>query len=727
MKKIKRQFKSLLALFLCLLMITGFSPAQMILAASEPVGDPMVYYTQKWLNQEYGNVPGFGSVTENGKTGWDIIYGLTRALQHELGIVDLANSFGATTSALYGQNILQKQSGITDRKFAILQGALWCKGYDPGYNLYENNGVVIFNGVFDENVEQAVIHLKRDAYGTQNQDGVVTLNIMKALLSMDTFKLSSSSGGKAEIRTMQQKFNRKYEAYTGICSCDGVYNRNMNTALVYALQAEEGLPPGIANGSFGPATQRCCPQIPYTENSTAAKSYSNTYYTDTQISSFTELMQFALYVNGFGNGNFDGVFGSGTKQALEAFQKHHALPVTGEADKGTWMSLFLSSGDPSRPATGADCAMILNQAKAQTLYGHGYRYVGRYLTGTYNGGVSKAITKEEAQIIFDAGLRFFPIYQTSSNNAAYFTEERGSSDAKAAIAAAEALGLPRDTIIYFAVDFDAMESQIISNVIPYFKKVHDTMSLGIYKTGIYGTRNVCSRVAAMGYSCSSFVGDMSTGFSGNLGFRLPDDWAFDQFANLEGDNALGQGDGRIEIDKNAVSGRDQGVSELIPVPAITTIAMKSLPSKKVYKLGENLNVKGAKITVTYSDSFKTDIDITSGMVTGYNKNKTGKQTLIVTFGGKTASFAVTVNKITKTFTVRFNKKNKNAKGIMNAVKAAEGKNVKLPKNRFTLKGYKFKGWATSKTAKKTAYKNGNIIKKIKKNMTLYAVWTKNKA
>ena len=101
-------------------------------AATETVGDPMVYLTQKWLNQEYGDVEGFGSVTENGKTGWNVVYGLTRALQHELGITSLANNFGPTTASLYGQNPLQRQDGVTDRKFAILQGALWCKGYNPG-------------------------------------------------------------------------------------------------------------------------------------------------------------------------------------------------------------------------------------------------------------------------------------------------------------------------------------------------------------------------------------------------------------------------------------------------------------------------------------------------------------------------------------------------------------------------------------------------------------------
>ena len=54
------------------------------------------------------------------------------------------------------------QDGVTNRKFAILQGALWCKGYNPGYNLSETeDGTVVFNGVFDADVEKAIIELKK--------------------------------------------------------------------------------------------------------------------------------------------------------------------------------------------------------------------------------------------------------------------------------------------------------------------------------------------------------------------------------------------------------------------------------------------------------------------------------------------------------------------------------------------------------------------------------------
>jgi peptidoglycan hydrolase-like protein with peptidoglycan-binding domain len=529
---------------------------------SNPPGDDMVALTQMWLNQEYGDVPGFSLVTVDGISGTNTLNGLLRALQHELGMTELLNVFGPTTSLLYSANPLHRQDGVTDKKFAILQGALWCKGYNPGGHLIQkSNGTVVFNGVFDAGVEGAVIQVKTDA-GFNNPDGVVTLNLMKALLTMESFKLISS--GKAEVRVIQQEFNRKYEAYMEqLVPCDGVYGRATSVALAYALQAEEGLPIGTANGNFGNTTKLCCPQIPYdNEAPTAARSYPGTsagaLYTEEKITAFTRLLQFALYVNGFTNVTIDGVFSASTQQALGEFQQQYALPVTQIADIGTWMALFSSSGDTSRAATACDCATILTPAKAQTLYSNGYRVVGRYLTGTYNGGISKALTVDEAHIIFDAGLSFFPIYQTSANTYSYFTEAKGTADAEAAIAAAFALGLPRDTIIYFAVDFDATDPQITNGVIPYFKKVSEKMSASVYKTGIYGVRNVCSRVSALGYTCSSFVGDMSNGFSGNLGYALPKDWAFDQFSTI----SLGAGEGLIEIDKDAYSGRDQGVSYL---------------------------------------------------------------------------------------------------------------------------------------------------------------------
>ncbi|MDD2435561.1 MAG: DUF1906 domain-containing protein, partial [Bacilli bacterium] len=189
----------------------------------------------------------------------------------------------------------------------------------------------------------------------------------------------------------------------------------------------------------------------------------------------------------------------------------------------------------------------------------GYRYVGRYLSGTIGGGISKALSKEEIEIAYSNGLKIFPIQQSSANTVAYFTEEQGISDANSAYDHAINLSIPSETIIYFAVDCDPQDWQITDNILPYFEKVKETMDTlhdGKYKIGVYGTRNVCTRVSNNDYAVSSFVGDMSTGFSGNLGFKIPENWAFDQFSTV----TIGTGIGQIEIDKDGYSGANIGIN-----------------------------------------------------------------------------------------------------------------------------------------------------------------------
>ncbi len=488
-----------------------------------------------------------------GKASWTTIYALLRAFQIELGITNTADSFGPTTvkrfKERYPNGIRPAGDEETDNVYGIIQGALWCKGYATHYQRLDTH--------FDEVVEIAIENLKIDA-GLKKVDGVVTLNVMKALLSMDYFVIGAGTDGDTKIRMIQQELNRRYERYIGLMPCDGVYGRNTNKALIYALQAEEGLSvPGSgvgteANGNFGPTTQKLCPTLPDTTRK----------LTDLKEANFTRILDFSLYCNGFGVFDNSGAFDDDTRTALREFQQHLALPVTEVADLGTWMSLLTSKGDTSRPAEAFDCATILTPVKAQTLKNAGYKIGGRYLTGTISGGISKALTDEEIQIIFDAGLRFFPIYQTSARSEDYFTPSQGRTDAIMAIQTAYDRNIPEGTIIYFAVDFDAMDVQITNSIIPYFKSLYEFTAnenkLRGYKVGVYGTRNICSRVCDRGYAVSSFVGDMSTGYSGNLGFRIPHNWAFDQFATV----TIGSGDGQIEIDKDGYSGRDTGVSAL---------------------------------------------------------------------------------------------------------------------------------------------------------------------
>lgn len=70
---------------------------------------------------------------------------------------------------------------------------------------------------------------------------------------------------------------------------------------------------------------------------------------------------------------------------------------------------------------------------------------------------------------------------------------------------------------------------------------------------------MCEQVTEQTYARWSFVSGMSTGFSGNMGFALPANWAFNQIQTL----TVGSGTGSVEIDKDvARPGTDPGVSSV---------------------------------------------------------------------------------------------------------------------------------------------------------------------
>ncbi|MCY8278712.1 glycoside hydrolase domain-containing protein, partial [Bacillus inaquosorum] len=505
--------------------------------------DEMVLITQQWLNETYSGKYGYNPVEENGKTGWDTIYGLTRALQIELGISEPADNFGPTTQRLFKPLKRQAPDSEPSNMNFILQGALWCKGFNPGG----------FTGVFYEKTENAVKEFQKAA-GLTTQDGIVTTLIMKALLDMSAFKLVS--GGDSRIRQIQQNLNRDYNDYIGLMPCDGLYARDTNKALIYALQKEEGMSTSVANGFFGNGTTSLCPTLTPGDSRTG----------------FVLIVQYALYCNGksFDPGEFDGKYGVGVVSAVKAFQEFMCLPQTGYADMPTIKALLSSSGDTTRTASACDTATIITAEKAQTLRNNGYKTVGRYLTGnvrTSNGLTSKALTSEELSVIVDAGLKVFPIYQDGGYESSYFVKDQGTRDAYSAASAARRLGFPSGTTIYFAVDFDAYDYEVTDKIIPYFQEIKSAFTkmqtfstAPKYEIGVYGPRNICIRTSEAGLTKYSFVANMSTGFSGNLGYPMPNNWAFDQF--YEG--TIGSGSGSIGIDKDGFSGRDSGASNVNP-------------------------------------------------------------------------------------------------------------------------------------------------------------------
>ncbi|MGS0480084.1 glycoside hydrolase domain-containing protein [Bacillus mycoides] len=498
--------------------------------------DQMVKQAQEWVNSTYKGRAGYEEVTVTGKTGWSTMWALTRALQLELGITKTATDFGPGTLAEIAKKCpISTTSNTNTNIVKIIQAALYCKGYGPG-------GIT---GTYGPGTQSAIASMQKDLGATPN-DGAVTPKLFKALLTMDAYVLVNN--GSAKIRSIQQWLNSKYinRADFLYMPCDGHYSRDVQKALMFAIQYEEGLQDGTANGNFGPTTQEKIKPVVLKEGSTGA---------------FVYLFQAALIFNGY-DVPFDGKFSTAVTTQLKQFQNFSLLKATGVSDFQTWASLLVSTGDPERQGKACDCITEVTPERAKTLVAAGYETVGRYLTNAdVKNPLNKKIQAGEIDNILAAGLSIFPIYQTNGGDKAYFNADRGQKDAIAAYKAALYHGFPKDTTIYFAVDFDATGDEIKDKILPHFQAINEQMKKlgnGYYNIGVYGSRNVCIQVSEKKYATYSFVSSMSTGFSGNLGFPLPKNWAFDQIKEY----AIGSGNGSIAIDKDIKLGRDNGVTKI---------------------------------------------------------------------------------------------------------------------------------------------------------------------
>lgn len=497
------------------------------------MADELVRRAQRFINTTYGNgaTLGISKLDEDGQTGWPTMYALTRALQYEMGISPLSNAFGPTTLAtLQSRYPRLDDATVPSAIFCrILQSAMYCKGYDGGE----------IDGLYNSRVKAGVTKLKENM-GVANAYPGNSLEpkVVKGLFNMDAYVTVNS--GSDTIRSIQQWLNGRYIDRRDffVIPCDGHHSRDVAKSMLLAIQYELGMADGVANGVFGPGTQA------------GLKNHTiDVGATGTWPLLFTAAMILNKRSVSFGN------FTSSVQSAVESFQSFCKLPVTGRGDFQTWASLLVSYGDQSRKGTACDGVTMITPARAQALKDAGYTYIGRYLYSVGTSLPEKQIQPGELATIKAYGLRCYPIYQTWSRDADYFDYYQGTNDAYHAIEWAQYHGFKPGTIIYFAVDYDAMDGEVTEFVIPHFHGVWRTVGeSSSYGVGIYGPRNVCQRVGDAGYASTSFVSDMSSGFSGNLGYPLPTNWAFDQIVTI----TVGSGSGAIEIDNNIVSGRDLG-------------------------------------------------------------------------------------------------------------------------------------------------------------------------
>lgn len=119
----------------------------------------------------------------------------------------------------------------------------------------------------------------------------------------------------------------------------------------------------------------------------------------------------------------------------------------------------------------------------------GIAFVCRYLSHD----PAKNLTAAEVKDLHGAGIGIVLVWESGGGRAAD-GELAGIEDAHAALAEAEGLGVPGDVPIYFAVDFDALSSQMAA-IHAYFIGVRSV--LGYRRTGVYGGIHVVQSIQGL--------------------------------------------------------------------------------------------------------------------------------------------------------------------------------------------------------------------------------------
>lgn len=128
---------------------------------------------------------------------------------------------------------------------------------------------------------------------------------------------------------------------------------------------------------------------------------------------------------------------------------------------------------------------------ADAIIAAGIAIVGRYYNQQNSKSLpSKCLTASEAQVLSSKGLNIIAVYQQAQNKVEDFTREKGQQAATYAYDCATRVGQPKDTVIYFSVDFDATADEIEESIKPFFQGVKETLQ--DYVVGTYGSGLVCN-------------------------------------------------------------------------------------------------------------------------------------------------------------------------------------------------------------------------------------------
>lgn len=138
-----------------------------------------------------------------------------------------------------------------------------------------------------------------------------------------TTPTTSTTSGDETIKYIQNKLNARYNASLNV---DGIFGPLTKKAMVKGLQIELNTQCGARlniDGIFGSLTKSACPNVK-----------------QGMKGNITWLIQARLYTLGFNTNGVDGIYGSGTKNAVAKYQSSVNIASDGICGKNTFEKLF---------------------------------------------------------------------------------------------------------------------------------------------------------------------------------------------------------------------------------------------------------------------------------------------------------------------------------------------------------------------------------------------------
>ena len=176
-------------------------------------------------------------------------------------------------------------------------------------------------------------------------------------------------------------------------------------------------------------------------------------------------------------------------------------------------------------------ANVRTTAKLNCLATEGVTGIIRYYA-RFTQQREKRLIRSEAEAILNAGMSIAVVHQAAGDRPSAFSRDIGLADAAHARSfGARMIGQPAGSAIYFAVDFDASQSQVNNLIVPYFQAVREVMQapdqLPRYKVGVYGNGVTLRTLLDREFVEFTWI-SQSTGFNGSRQFKATNRWTLFQ-------------------------------------------------------------------------------------------------------------------------------------------------------------------------------------------------------